>query len=34
VNLRWRDLDGRVRSRSQTFRPGIHTVVLGNEVAR
>lgn len=33
VNLRWRDLGGRVRSRNQIFRPGIHTVVLGNEVA-
>ena len=35
VELRWRGLDGRVRSRSQTFAPGIHTVVLdGRGAAR
>jgi hypothetical protein len=28
VSLRWRDLQGRVRSRTQTFTPGIHTVTL------
>ena len=32
VNLRWRGIDGKIREHKQDFRPGWHTVLLGDGV--